>query len=136
MSAGWVRRTPRRQTGGTGWGRQKLRVLVFLRDGGHCLWCGTALTLEPGARQMVMDHLRAVASGGSDDEDNLVSSCRACNERRRREQAVAGRRKRPSKLREPEPHPGLLTGRTDFFGAAGLRPASGAVGAVSTEVRL
>ncbi len=67
-----------------------------------------------------LDHVVAVTAGGTDDDSNLVAACKPCNERRRREQALAGR---PQRKREPEPHPGARVGpvksleRPDLGGA-------------------
>jgi 5-methylcytosine-specific restriction endonuclease McrA len=53
-----------------------LRFDVFNRDGFRCVYCGRSasdgVTLEA-------DHRIARANGGTDDLDNLVTSCRDCN---------------------------------------------------------
>ncbi len=78
----WSRR-PRRRPGGSGWEWQRIRDRVLERDGYICQHCG--------ARAVTADHIVGVAAGGSDEMNNLVASCADCNERRRREQAVAGK---------------------------------------------
>jgi len=53
----------------------KVRFEIFKRDGFTCQYCGRktpAVILE-------VDHVVPVASGGSDDTDNLVTSCFDCN---------------------------------------------------------
>lgn len=49
------------------------RRIVLERDGHRCVRCGSA-------RDLTMDHDIPVAKGGSNDADNLVTMCRACNE--------------------------------------------------------
>ena len=85
----WQRSRPRRQHGGSGWAWQRLRQRVIRRDGGLC-----RLRLEGcTVTATTVDHILGVARGGSDDPSNLRASCASCNERRRRKQAAAGRRK-------------------------------------------
>jgi 5-methylcytosine-specific restriction endonuclease McrA len=81
----WTRVRPRREVAGSGWARQRLRAAIFQRDGGICRWCRA----KPAT---VLDHVRPVVEGGSDDPSNLVAACHDCNERRRREQVKATRR--------------------------------------------
>lgn len=54
---------------------QSIRFSVFRRDDFSCRYCGRSsptVTLH-------VDHVQPVSDGGSDDIDNLVTSCRACN---------------------------------------------------------
>jgi hypothetical protein len=55
---------------------KKVRFDVFKRDGFTCVYCGAhpseTIVLE-------VDHIHPVAEGGSDDPDNLVTACFACN---------------------------------------------------------
>lgn len=53
----------------------KLRFEIFKRDGFKCLYCGAH---PPGALLQV-DHITAVAVGGTNDIDNLVTSYQPCN---------------------------------------------------------
>jgi hypothetical protein len=53
-----------------GWAATRLRI--FERDGHCCTYCGSSDGLE-------CDHIVAVASGGSDDDDNLTTACGPCN---------------------------------------------------------
>lgn len=61
----------------TGKGRAPLRnrFEILKRDGYRCRYCGRS------GRDVVLevDHVIAVANGGSDDADNLVTSCGDCN---------------------------------------------------------
>jgi len=75
----WVK--TRRSPHGWSWEQRRLRVL--LRDGYRCVYCG--------GRAQVVDHIKARAFGGTDDEGNLVACCKACNEKKGREEARAGR---------------------------------------------
>lgn len=58
--------------------RKDKRLAIYLRDGFCCLYCLTDLH---GAVPMdiTLDHIKAHADGGSNDADNLITACRACN---------------------------------------------------------
>lgn len=56
-----------------GWYR--LRWVVLQRDGFACQYCGAA---APDVK-LEVDHVLAVCNGGTDDLDNLRTSCYACN---------------------------------------------------------
>lgn len=58
--------------------RQSVRDAVRLRCDFRCVYCGVSET-ETGAR-LTIDHFKPVAHGGTDDADNLVYACHACNE--------------------------------------------------------
>jgi hypothetical protein len=51
----------------------RVRFDVFQRDGFRCVYCGST-------DELVVDHIKPVADGGSDDQDNLATACRPCNE--------------------------------------------------------
>jgi len=51
---------------------RKIRAAVLKRDRYSCHYCG--------ARPVnVVDHLRPVSRGGTDDEANLIAACPGCN---------------------------------------------------------
>jgi 5-methylcytosine-specific restriction endonuclease McrA len=53
---------------------------VFWRDNGHCRYCEVDLTSTINHwASATVDHVIAVAVGGSDEMDNLVLSCNLCN---------------------------------------------------------
>lgn len=54
---------------------KKTRFEVFKRDGFKCMYCGA----HPPAVLLEVDHVVAVAAGGGNDMDNLVTSCEPCN---------------------------------------------------------
>lgn len=54
---------------------KSLRFQVFRRDGHVCQYCGG----RPPDVALVVDHVVPAALGGSDDPENLVTSCRDCN---------------------------------------------------------
>lgn len=54
---------------GSAW--QKTRARVLARDAHTCGYCGQPAT--------TVDHIVARANGGSDDDANLIASCRKCN---------------------------------------------------------
>lgn len=53
----------------------KTRFEVFKRDGFTCQYCGA----KPPQAVLHADHVTPVALGGLDCEDNLITSCSACN---------------------------------------------------------
>ncbi len=54
---------------------KSLRFEVFKRDEFRCQYCGST----PPAVVLEVDHILAVANGGDNDSDNLVTSCFNCN---------------------------------------------------------
>ena len=54
---------------------KKTRFEIFKRDGFICRYCGAT----PPTVILHVDHIIAVASGGGNEDDNLVTSCDACN---------------------------------------------------------
>lgn len=54
---------------------KRVRFAVFARDGFACRYCGS--TSEQV--QLVVDHIHPVAKGGTDEPENLVTSCFQCN---------------------------------------------------------
>lgn len=54
---------------------KKRRFQVLERDGFRCRYCGTS----GSAGELHVDHVMPVSRGGSDDMNNLVASCHACN---------------------------------------------------------
>jgi 5-methylcytosine-specific restriction endonuclease McrA len=55
-------------------------IKVFERDGYKCRNCEKQLTRFT----TTLDHVRAVAEGGDNSFDNLVTACIGCNSRKRR----------------------------------------------------
>lgn len=53
----------------------KLRFHVLRRDGFRCVYCG----LTASQSELHVDHVVPVVDGGSDDIENLVTSCIECN---------------------------------------------------------
>jgi hypothetical protein len=53
----------------------RTRFEIFKRDEFTCQYCGS----HPPQVVLHVDHVVAVANGGSNDMDNLVSSCSKCN---------------------------------------------------------
>jgi hypothetical protein len=58
---------------------------VWDRDGGHCVWCSTAVW----PRDRTVEHLLPRSRGGGDALHNLLPACRACNRARRSQSAAA-----------------------------------------------
>ena len=53
----------------------KTRFDVFKRDGFVCQYCGD----HPPKVLLHVDHIVAVANGGNNDPDNLITACEPCN---------------------------------------------------------
>ena len=56
---------------------QRLRQLVFERDGWKCTYCQQQLGKK--GRNLHCDHIHPVIKGGSDDLSNLTTACKSCN---------------------------------------------------------
>lgn len=54
---------------------KRLRFDIFKRDGFTCGYCG----LKPPGVILEVDHILPVSGGGTDEEENLITSCFACN---------------------------------------------------------
>lgn len=53
---------------------------VFERDGAICQYCDADLLANLSSYwSSTVDHVRAVSAGGSDEAQNLVACCPACN---------------------------------------------------------
>lgn len=52
-----------------------VRFRVLERDGFRCAYCG----VTSQTATLVVDHVRPVAAGGSNDMDNLTTACETCN---------------------------------------------------------
>lgn len=52
-----------------------VRFEIFKRDLFTCQYCGA----HPPGVLLHIDHIVAVAQGGTNDQDNLVTACQACN---------------------------------------------------------
>lgn len=55
---------------------KSLRFSVFSRDGFTCRYCGR----QSDEVKLVVDHLKPVCQGGTNDEANLITSCEECNQ--------------------------------------------------------
>jgi len=54
---------------------KRLRYEVLRRDGHRCVYCGVTARETP----LTIDHVVAIALGGTDDPANLVAACPDCN---------------------------------------------------------
>jgi len=74
-----------------GW--YKLRWKILQRDNFTCQYCGQS---APNVK-LEVDHKIPIAEGGTDDEDNLVTTCYACNRGKNglRQSIVLSGRSRP-----------------------------------------
>lgn len=69
-----------------------VKVLVFQRDKGLCVWCGTDQTIE-------YDHIIPVSKGGLPIISNLQLLCRSCNRKKRVSTAEQAEQKQAEVLR-------------------------------------
>lgn len=58
---------------------KKIRFEIFKRDGFKCAYCGK----EPPGIVLEVDHIEAKSNGGTDDFENLITSCFDCNRGKR-----------------------------------------------------
>lgn len=54
---------------------KQLRFMILARDNFRCRYCGAT----PKAKQLHVDHIVPISSGGSFDMSNLVTACNDCN---------------------------------------------------------
>ncbi len=60
-------------------GKIRRDLRIFQRDKFRCVYCGyTGKTFETW-RYLTIDHLNPRASGGTEDDGNLVTACMDCN---------------------------------------------------------
>jgi 5-methylcytosine-specific restriction endonuclease McrA len=64
---------------GSNWIRRDKRLAIYLRDTWRCAYCKRDLSqVKPKLR--TLDHLTPVSDGGTNDETNLVTCCKRCND--------------------------------------------------------
>jgi hypothetical protein len=54
---------------------KRTRFEIFKRDGFRCAYCGAT----PAQAELAVDHVVAVANGGTNDLANLITACSTCN---------------------------------------------------------
>lgn len=55
-----------------------IKRMAFRREQGRCFWCEA----ETPYKQGTVDHIETKSSGGKRSVENVVYSCRPCNEKR------------------------------------------------------
>ena len=55
---------------------KRLRFSVFSRDGFTCKYCGR----QSDSVKLVIDHIKPVCDGGTNEETNLITACEECNQ--------------------------------------------------------
>ena len=83
--------------------RTNLRAAVMRRDGHRCSYCGKSSKRN----RLELDHVTPKSRGGTDRYDNLVSACRACNQKRGNLTLATWLKRRPAKLKEIEAKLGM-----------------------------
>jgi hypothetical protein len=61
---------------GSKWIRPTTRHRIYLRDGGRCVWCGSAASV---ASPLTLDHVVPRRRGGTNAPSNLITACGPCN---------------------------------------------------------
>ena len=79
----------------------KLRARVLRRAGNVCEVCHARPAVD-------VDHVLAVALGGTDAEDNLRALCGWCHRKKTRSDVREFHARRPTAKRPVERHPGAL----------------------------
>ena len=75
---------------GYGWAWKKLRARILERDSGLCQVCLSATVMT---RATAVDHIKAKAIGGTDDEANLQAICRKCHTKKTNRDKLRSRKK-------------------------------------------
>ena len=55
-----------------------VRIGIFRRDGYCCKHCGEQFS----RRQLELDHIKPISTGGDDSIENLQTLCRTCNRKK------------------------------------------------------
>ena len=69
------------------WRNRIKREKLFMKQGGFCYYCLCKVEMSVAGhhpRRGTLDHILAKDRGGTDDIDNLVLACFACNQRKGR----------------------------------------------------
>jgi CRISPR/Cas system Type II protein with McrA/HNH and RuvC-like nuclease domain len=56
----------------------RVRIRIFTRDDYRCLYCGRVFDIS----YLEVDHKVALAKGGKNNDDNRVTACKTCNNRK------------------------------------------------------
>lgn len=54
---------------------KKIRIRIYEKYSGHCAYCGTELEYK----NMQVDHVTPLYTGGEDELYNMMPACRSCN---------------------------------------------------------
>lgn len=65
-----------------------LRFDILRRDNFTCQYCGA----KPIESELVIDHINPVANGGTNEPDNLITSCHKCNSGKSNKSLETGKR--------------------------------------------
>jgi hypothetical protein len=64
---------------GAKWITRERRLALYVRDGLACVYCGSSM--EEGTL-LTLDHIIPHCNGGTNQSDNLITSCLKCNSSR------------------------------------------------------
>ena len=65
---------------------KETRLAIYKRDGYTCQYCKKRIG---EIKDITLDHIEPRTNGGQHSSDNLVTSCRSCNSRKRDQTLVA-----------------------------------------------
>jgi CRISPR/Cas system Type II protein with McrA/HNH and RuvC-like nuclease domain len=63
---------------GSKWIRRERRLALYVRDGMQCVYCNTSVT----EALLTLDHVDPRSHGGDNANNNLVTACVSCNNKR------------------------------------------------------
>lgn len=52
------------------------KIFIWIRDKTKCVYCESNLSIS----EFTIDHVKPVSKGGTDDYNNVVCSCKSCNQ--------------------------------------------------------
>lgn len=71
---------------------KELADALYAEADGRCSYCGTEMVWEQNhPDQMTIDHVVALAIGGTNERENLIAACRTCNSMKRTRSAESFR---------------------------------------------
>ena len=83
--------------------KTNLRAAVLLRDGNKCVYCGKS----GKSNRLELDHAVPKSDGGTDRYDNLLASCKPCNQKRGNKPLEVWLKRRAKKLAEVQAKLGM-----------------------------
>ena len=99
MSLAWSTSNRKQNRRASGWQEQRDANRILIRDSHRCYLRGSNCI----GHATEVDHVRSLARGGTDTDDNKAAICKPCH----RAKTISERARPPTIHRPPERHPGL-----------------------------